>query len=67
MSILSKIKYRSNNKNSASKVEYLRSQGAKIGEGCVFYCETRAFSTEPYLMQRDNHHRELKVYNRKWL
>ena len=42
------------NRNSASKIKYLREQGVKIGEGCTLYCGTNAFSTEPYLIEIGN-------------
>ncbi|MBQ8529366.1 MAG: acyltransferase [Clostridia bacterium] len=48
--IINKIKFILRNRNSKSKVEYLKKVGAKIGEKTVLLCSTDAFGTEPYLI-----------------
>lgn len=39
--------------SSERKIKYLRKQGMKIGENCLF--NTMSFSTEPYLIEIGNH------------
>jgi acetyltransferase-like isoleucine patch superfamily enzyme len=39
--------------SSERKIKYLRKQGMKIGEDCLF--NTISFSTEPYLIEIGNH------------
>ncbi len=39
--------------SSERKIQYLRKQGMKIGENCLF--NTMSFSTEPYLIEIGNH------------
>lgn len=42
-----------NHSNSASKIKYLRKEGARIGNNC--HLETMSFSTEPYLIEIGDH------------
>jgi acetyltransferase-like isoleucine patch superfamily enzyme len=39
--------------SSEKRIDYLRSQGMKIGHNCLFV--TMSFSTEPYLIEIGNH------------
>lgn len=50
-SIVKKIKHYKVNSSSSSKVKYLRTQGAIIGDGTVLNCNTENFGTEPYLIE----------------
>ena len=50
MFLIRKIKHYLNNRSYKSKVQYLRSQGAKIGERTRLNCATDSFGTEPYLI-----------------
>ena len=49
--ILVRLEFYFANRSQPAKVEYLRKQGAKIGEGTRLNCRTSAFSTEPYLIE----------------
>ena len=49
--IISRLKYYYANRSKPAKVEYLRSLGAKIGDGTELNCNTTAFGTEPYLIE----------------
>ena len=50
MFFINKIKHYLHNRNYRSKVEYLRSCGARIGERTRLNCSTDSFGTEPYLV-----------------
>lgn len=39
------------NRNSASRVKYLRKKGSKIGEKTKLLCSTVCFGSEPYLIE----------------
>ncbi len=54
MFFINKIKHWLHNRNYKSKVEYLRSQGAKIGDRTRLNCTTNSFGTEPYLITVGN-------------
>lgn len=49
--IINRIKYYYANRSKLAKVEYLRKQGAIIGDGTELNCSTTAFGTEPYLIE----------------
>lgn len=54
MSLISKIKNGRINRNSTTKVEYLRSKGMVIGKNNRILCNVSGFGTEPFLIKIGN-------------
>ena len=51
MRFYNKLAMKLANRNSCSKVKYLRKQGCQIGEKTRILCNLNSFGTEPFLVE----------------